>query len=556
MPGVLVNGAVSRKRKHVDGAITRGVKPRKAPKQDGDTSQARIVRLEGQIWEGREHYNNIVELQSYAHSYDASPEAATLAAVALCRVFCRLTAAEALVKRSDAPENEAQVAAWLQERCKDYVSGLLDWIGSDEASQESTALTLLMRLVKAEGSQGSRRSEQAWKTESRAFYRLIRILVEKTAAAGARQEFVEKYVEEHDDVRYYTFLALRQYLKDPHAQTEETVGNAIDMLAQIEGVPESDDQLEDWYGEPPSPESRSLVSLTSHRRIAQDAWLCIFRAPLTPTHRKRLVGIATSHILPWFPNRLELLADFLTDSFSAGGNLSLLALSSIFHLMTRNNLDYPDFYTKLYSLLTEDLMHSKHRSHFFRLLATFLASEHLPATMVASFIKRLARLSLQAPPAAIVWIVPWTYNTLKSHPACTFLLHRTYHPAHEVYARNPAYATSGIENDPFDPDEPDPNLTGAIDSSLWELQTLTQHYHPNVATLAKILGEQFTKREYALEDFLDHGPTTLIQAELGREVKRSVEVEWEIPKRIVTDEGGQGGLSSLGGMLERAYGVM
>jgi len=228
--------------------------------------------------------------------------------------------------------------------------------------------------------------------------------------------------------------------------------------------------------------------------------------------------------------------------------MSLLALSGIFHLMTEKNLDYPDFYTKLYSLLDEDVLHSKHRSRFFRLLNTFLSSSHLPAAMVASFIKRLSRLALEAPPGAIVWTVPWIYNTLKQHPPCTFMLHRSYHPAHAIYAKHPNYKEEGMD-DPFDMLQADPMITGAIDSSLWELETLQSHFHPNVATLAKIMGEQFTKRDYQLEDFLDHSYGSLIDAELGKPMKKTPVVEWDIPKRIVTAEDG---LNDIGMLLQKA----
>jgi len=65
-----------------------------------------------------------------------------------------------------------------------------------------------------------------------------------------------------------------------------------------------------------------------------------------------------------------------------------------------------------------------------------------------------------------------------------------------------------IENtgaiDPFKMEEVDPLESNAIESCLWELVTLQNHYHPNVASLAKIISEQFTKRSYNLEDFLDH----------------------------------------------------
>ncbi|KAK3072482.1 Maturation and nuclear export of 40S ribosomal subunits interacting protein [Teratosphaeriaceae sp. CCFEE 6253] len=563
MPGRITEEASPRKRKREDGVKT---KSRKAPRTatTGESTQTRILALEEQILLGREHYNNIVELQALSQKYGTKPKAATLAAVSLCRVFSRLIAEEALVKSDRSSDPNAQIAKWLRARLRDYEDSLLTLIGTPDDAQESTALTLLMRIVKAETSQGDRRSHLAWATETSTFYRLVKRLVEETEAEGARQAFVEKYVEEHDDLRFHTFAAIKHLLKstsDP-SEASTTVGNALDVLSRIEQIPEFEDQLEDWFGEPPAPTHKQLRSLTSHRKIAQEAWLAIFRSPLMPIHRKRILGIATTVTLPIFSTRLEYLADFLTDSFDAGGSTALLALSSIFHLITKQNLEYPDFYPKLYSLLDDDVLHSRHRSRFFRQLETFMASEHLPAALVASFVKRLARLCLQAPPGAIVWIVPWVYNMMKSHPACTFMLHRPWHPAHKIWASTPAPPGVNDEaelTDPFSMEEADPMTTGAIDSSLWELQTLQSHYHPNVATLARILGEQFTKRGYQLEDFLDHSYASLLEAELGRELKagKVVEVEYEIPKRIATrgEEDG-GGLNEVGGLLAGALGAL
>jgi U3 small nucleolar RNA-associated protein 19 len=102
----------------------------------------------------------------------------------------------------------------------------------------------------------------------------------------------------------------------------------------------------------------------------------------------------------------------------------------------------------------------------------------------------------------------------------------------------------GME-DPFDMTEPDPILTEAIESSVWELEALQNHYHPNVATLAKIISEQFTKRSYHLEDFLDHSYTALLDVELNRDLKKDPEVEFEIPKRIFTADEGLGVMGKL-----------
>lgn len=64
---------------------------------------------------------------------------------------------------------------------------------------------------------------------------------------------------------------------------------------------------------------------------------------------------------------------------------------------------------------------------------------------------------------------------------------------------------SGYPDDVFDEKETDPMKTRAIESCIWELETQMKHWQPNVATLARILGEQFTKESYVVEDFLDHG---------------------------------------------------
>lgn len=63
--------------------------------------------------------------------------------------------------------------------------------------------------------------------------------------------------------------------------------------------------------------------------------------------------------------------------------------------------------------------------------------------------------------------------------------------------------------DPFDANEPNPTLTNAIDSSLWELYSQKSHYHAPAATLARIFEEPFTKPNYSLEDFLDHTYSTV-----------------------------------------------
>lgn len=297
-------------------------------------------------------------------------------------------------------------------------------------------------------------------------------------------------------------------------------------MSALDGVPESADELEDFYIHKPEKKSHYLRLPTQHKRQGQDAWLGLMNIISTNDQRKRLLAIISNVIAPWF-SKPEMLSDFLTSSYNASGSMALLALSGVFYLIRERNLDYPSFYPKLYSLLDSQILHSKHRAKFFRLLDTFLSSTHLPVALVASFVKRLARLALNAPPSAVAFVIPWIYNMLKKHPLCTFMLHRETKDA-EVKKELQEHGM----DDPFLEDETDPMKTKAIDSSLWELVQMQSHYHPNVATIAKIVSEQFTKHSYNMEDFLDHSYASLLEAEMGKDVKRAPVVEFHIPKKV------------------------
>lgn len=565
--------------------------PRKRPRSENKTNsdddetsiQDRILLLEGQILASKKHYNNIVELLDIARGAqedkdagddepenDDEQEPAMVAAVALCRVFMRLLAASSLALNRSMSDKEVVVVRWLRERLAEYEELLLAFVGGESGDAASTALTLAMRLLQAEG-QYRRKSEKAADGETYQFPQVllngaVRGLVLSSAKLGQEQseglmdEFVEKYASEHCDVQFYTFKAVTAVLGDIIKEGNEgkVEGNASAialiaaegacyLLSLLDDVPATSDELETFFVTPP-PQKRShaLYSVAKHRRVAQDAWLAVLQqAAGSKELRKRVLGITATVVAPWFAQP-ELLLDFLTDCYNAGGSTSLLALSGLYYLIRERNVDYPAFYAKLYSLLDAELLHSKHRARFFRLMDTFLSSTHLPAQLVASFIKRLARLCLQAPPSAIVTVVPWIYNVLKAHPLCTFMIHRVPRSQAERDA-----LADGV-TDPFRAEEADPMETQAIDSCLWEVVQLQTHYHPNVATIAKIISEQFTKQSYNIEDFLDHsyqsvGSFTsilflynftqtnvpqMLEAEIGKGVRKAPVVEFHIPKHI------------------------
>jgi U3 small nucleolar RNA-associated protein 19 len=253
----------------------------------------------------------------------------------------------------------------------------------------------------------------------------------------------------------------------------------------------------------------------------------LLKGPMTFSQRKALLRQLQDTNVISSLKRPEILMDFFTDCLDSGDAATAVsALSGIFFLITSRNLDYPSFFPRVYSLLDPNLLHSKYRSRVLRHLDTFLApTNHLPAATIASFIKRLSRLCLTAPPAAIVAIVPFIYNLLRHHPTCTFMIHRKPFPPYTTSKEN-------LGEDPFNMAEKDPQRTGAIDSSLWELETLQSHYHPTVSSIARIISEQFTKQQYNIEDFLDHGYGSMMESELAKEAKKPPVVEHYIPKTI------------------------
>ncbi|KAG6845195.1 hypothetical protein H0H87_012522 [Tephrocybe sp. NHM501043] len=255
---------------------------------------------------------------------------------------------------------------------------------------------------------------------------------------------------------------------------------------------------------------QSLHALASHRAVFTRAWLALLpRLSVVDGNEKalamRALNVMHRGVMPHL-TRPVLVMDWVGASVDYGGAVGLLALNALFVLMNEYNLDYPSFYTRLYAFLDRDVLHLKHRARFFRMTELFLSSTHLPANLLASFVKRLSRLSLAAPPAAIVMLVPFTYNILKRHPALMGMIHRT--------------DSEDLSHDPFNSDEVDPLHTQAHLSSLWELVSHRSHYHASVATLVKIFSEAFTKPSYALEDFLDHTYGTLFDTEANRKIKK------------------------------------
>lgn len=497
MASTVETSGINRKRKPAQRLAT----PRKALKVEhasGKQEQDLIALYEKRLQESSRHYNNLALLLTIAKKEVKLALSAVPAVLALCRAFCRLQAQGRLSKPQAKSDEGLKIVEWLRERYADYKKLLLRMVTSSNPLQQEMASTLAMQLIREDCASSASASNDVLR--SGLFSQFLSTLLHIPQGQNLCDSLVDKYAQAYDDLRYYTFGAVvRALTTEASKATPTVISNCLAVLMRIEPLSSEEGKTIPYFAEESDEHiPRKRLGGSAQRKQAQQAWLTLLGSPLSKDQRKAILASMTYRVLPWFQN-VEILMDFMTDSYNAGGATSLLALSGLFHLMQEKNLDYPDFFLKLYSLLDEQLLHSKHRSRFFRLLNTFMSSTHLPAAIAASFIKRLSRLALHAPPAGVVAVVPWVYNMLKGHPACTFMIHRVPRTDEE----RQALEDEGLY-DCFDPDETDPMKTGAIDSCLWELETLQSHYHPNVASLARIISEQFTKTSYNLDDFLDH----------------------------------------------------
>lgn len=141
----------------------------------------------------------------------------------------------------------------------------------------------------------------------------------------------------------------------------------------------------------------------------------------------------------------------------------------------------------------------------------------MPTALLASFLKRLARLSLSAPPSALVVLIPFIYNVLRRHPQLMVMIHNPtesesdgMHFLSYTSCLLPVTDTvRAVLLDPYNASEPSPFSTNAISSSLWEVVALQSHYSSAVSSLARVFSEAFSKPSYALEDFLDQSYSTV-----------------------------------------------
>ncbi|KAG8996484.1 hypothetical protein FRB94_008243 [Tulasnella sp. JGI-2019a] len=364
-------------------------------------------------------------------------------------------------------------------------------------------------------------------------------------AAHNLLSLLEKLDTMPTDVKEINAFWIPEFAKRPKKAQQSDHNQSSDTEDEQDNTPEAVDDWRTFFDEldqnasakTPKGKRRRLNQLSvhaalhvlhSHRVQFSNCWLALVphlaESQLLST---RALAVLHRGVLPHMTRPIQVM-DWVAGCVDHGGSIGLLGLNGLFTLIRDHNLDYPDFYTRLYAFIDRDVMHLKHRARFFRLTELFLSSIHLPATLLASFVKRLSRLSLTAPPPAIIMTIPFVYNILRKHPALMIMIHQEPQDNYQ---------------DPFDPNETSPLLTNALSSSLWELAAHQNHYLTSISTLSKIFSSPFTKMPYAMEEFLDHTYTTLFATEAKRNIKKDPAMILQFPAGKVFPATSDGGIT-------------
>ncbi|XP_068609333.1 nucleolar complex protein 4 homolog [Brachionichthys hirsutus] len=414
---------------------------------------------------------------------------------------------------------EEKYRIFMRHRYISCVESLLDHVGHELYGVRESALCCLMKFAAAEGRHPL--EDLDW-SEHYSFPReLILAVVSRLLSQTADNSLlISRFQEflEMDDVRYYVMSSICENVGRVMTQNKGAVmpvyqGNVFTFMSNV-SVPSKESELTNFMVKQEAKhEDWKAVKLNEHKRVFERMWLGFLKYKCPNSMYKKVLVILHDSILPHM-SKPTLMIDFLTSAYDIGGAISLLALNGLFVLIHQHNLDYPDFYKKLYNLLDPSIFHVKYRARFFHLANLFLSSSHLPVYLVAAFAKRLARLALTAPSTALLIVLPFIYNLIRRHPSCKVLIHR------------PSTEGEAVE-DPYLMTEEDPALCCALESSLWEIKTLQKHYHPDVAKAAMLINTPLSQQEDDISDVLELTTYELMERDLKPPKTKRIPLEFE-----------------------------
>ncbi|KZV37889.1 nucleolar complex protein 4B-like [Dorcoceras hygrometricum] len=548
----------------------------KLKKREKKYSLADLKTLGQQLLTSRLHINNLSILLTFV-TPDSPPQHALESLLSIQSFFTPLLPLlpASTPSHESNPDPELVYRVWLRSKFDDFVQSLCDVFissKSDDALRE-VALDAVMEFVKV---------RSAGKFHSAIYHKLLHSIVHCMLDIddSLLDLLTTKYFK-FVDVRYFTYVSLEKLARTLEGkgnkngridvEDQSHVTSSMDLaiykihyiLSHIPPLEASGEKLdveawtdlgifigrsnskghtkrEDISAESQNPNHKVLPSKNVSKKMKlkfTKAWIAFLRLPLPVDVYKEVLVALHEAVIPYFSSPI-MLCDFLTRSYDIGGVVSVMALSSLYILMTQHGIEYPNFYDKLYALLEPSIFMTKHRAKFFQLLDSCLKSSLLPAYLAAAFCKKLSRLALCVPPAGALVIVALVHNLLQRHPSINCLINRegdTGTGRGNFEEENESLQNAEKCSDPelfdrkggfdhFKNEECDPKETNALRSSLWEIDNLRNHYCPPVSRFVLSLENDLAVRsrapEIAVKDFSSGSYATIFNNEIRRRVKQ------------------------------------
>ncbi|XP_052191932.1 protein NUCLEOLAR COMPLEX ASSOCIATED 4 isoform X3 [Diospyros lotus] len=475
-------------------------------------SLSELKTLGHQLLSSKEHINNLCPLLTFV-SPTSPTQYALEALVPLHSFFMALLPrlpASSTANSAALHDPDFIYRTWIRSKFDDFVNSLIAISVSPQSQEEAlreVVLDTIMELVKV-GNGG--------RFHSAIYHRFLHSIVHSSTGIDVLLDFLESKFFKYIDVRYFTYITLEKLARtleikdisengDGNSHSRESIEICIrkilHLLSRIpapKGINENAG-CETWNGlgvfikdgnreehsEQEKAEDKSSNNTLSAANVAKKikvkftkAWISFLRLPLPLDVYKEVLLTLHLSVIPHLSNPI-LLCDFLTSSYDIGGVTSVMALSSLYILMTQHGLDYPNFYEKLYALLVPSIFMARHRAKFFE--------EDGDPTARAD--ARDAKDS-------------------EREKSSTSL---------EVSAKE-----QGIDH--FNITEVNPIKANAMKSSLWEIDTLHHHYCPFVSRFVISLEDDLTVRskttEFAVKDFTSGSYATIFREEISRRVKQ------------------------------------
>lgn len=545
-----------------------------------------------QLLSSRAHINNLPLLLTFVSP--SSPPPYVLEALLSLQSFF-ITNLPSLPSSSSKPASagdDVQVDAefiyrtWLRSKFDELVKSLIDVAVSSECDDtlKEIVLDAIMEFVKV-GNKG--------KFHSAVYHRFLQSIAHSSTPVDTLIALLVKKYFHHVDVRYFTYISIKELAKtfkaeymsgdrngringDEGGHSREGVEfirivySILSSIPPLENSNESDctlwvesgdnkvlsDNQEAKQLKMKENDEEALSASKIVRRMKlkfSKAWISFLKLPLPIDVYKEVLVILDREVIPYLSKPI-ILCDFLTKSYDIGGVVSVMALSSLFLLMTKYGLEYPNFYEKLYALLVPSIFMAKHRAKFLQLLDSCLKSPLLPAYLAAAFAKKLSRLSLVVPPSGALVIIALIHNLLRRHPSINCLVHRENVSKSKNDDSTTEEVAKGIDASEVDADTPnmkpgidhfnyeetDPIKSSALKSSLWEIDSLRHHYSPPVSRLVLSLENDLTVRskttEMDVKDFVAGSYATILGQELKKKMKRVPLAFYQAPPSTLFSE--------------------